>query len=137
MPFEMIDGDEGFVGGQRDRLARGQPDHDAADQAGTGGGGDGVDVVERAARLVQRAADQMVERIDMGARGDFRHDAAIGRMFGDLAQDGVGQNVAAPGRIGLDDSGGGFVAGASRCRARARRVAWELPPTRRMAAKKC
>ena len=48
----------------------------------------------------------------MGAGGDFRHHAAIGRMFGDLAQDGVGQYLAASHGIRLDHSRSGFVAGA-------------------------
>ena len=64
-------------------------------RAGTGGGGDGVEILQAAARIGERAADQTVEGVDMGAGGDFRHHAAIGRMFGDLAQNGVGQDLAA------------------------------------------
>ncbi len=63
---------------------------------GPGGGGDGVEIVHAAAGLIKRAADQLVEHFDMRARGDFRHHAAIGRMFGDLAEHSVGQDLAAP-----------------------------------------
>ena len=44
--LEMIDGDERLVRGERDRLGRREADEHAADEAGTGGGGDGVDIAE-------------------------------------------------------------------------------------------
>ena len=50
MRFQMIDRDQRLLLDQRDRLGRGQPDDDAADQPGAGGGGDAVDGVEVDAR---------------------------------------------------------------------------------------
>ena len=44
MRFQMIDGDQRLVVRERNRLRRGQPDDDAADQARAGGGGDAVEV---------------------------------------------------------------------------------------------
>jgi hypothetical protein len=53
-----------------------------------------------------------VEHLDMGAGGDLGHDAAIGRVLGDLAHRPVGENLARAVRCRmLDDGGGGFVAG--------------------------
>ncbi len=61
--------------------------------------------------LPQRPRHEAVDHLHMGARRDLRHDAAIGGVLGDLAQDLVGQDLAAPVEAGRHDGGGGFVAG--------------------------
>ncbi len=109
--FEMIDGDEGLAAGQRQRLRHGEPDDDAADEAGTGGGGDAVEVGEPDAGVLQRAHDQPVEHLDMRARGDLRHDAAEGGVLGDLAHHLVREDLAAAAGGKPHDGGGGLVAG--------------------------
>ena len=76
MGLEVVDRHQRLVVDQRDRLGGGQADDHAADQAGPGGGGDAVDVVEGLAGLGHRLGDDAVERLDMGARGDLRHHAA-------------------------------------------------------------
>src|SRR3954467_5863112 len=48
------------------------PANRPADRPGPGRGGDPVDVLEPHLRLVQRALDQMVERLDMGPSRDLR-----------------------------------------------------------------
>ena len=82
--FEVVDGDQRLARGGGDRLGGHQPDDQAADQAGTGGGGDGVDVGEVDARIGKGRLDDAVQRLDMGARGDLGHDAAEGGMLLDL-----------------------------------------------------
>ena len=42
----------------------------------------------------QRLLDQPVDALQMGARGDLRHDAAEAAMLGELAVDDVGQDPA-------------------------------------------
>jgi hypothetical protein len=42
------------------------------------------------------------------AGGEFRDDAAVGLVFGDLGGDDRGEDVA----VAVADGGGGFVAGA-------------------------
>ena len=42
----------------------------------------------------QRFLDQPVQALEMGARGDFRHDAAEAPVLGQLAVDDVGQDRA-------------------------------------------
>ncbi len=111
MSFQMVDADEGFVRRPGERLSGGEADQQAADQAGAGGGGDGVDLVERHVGALERAADEMVEIIDMGARRDLRDDAAVGGMFGDLAHHLVGEDFARSVHALADQSGGRFVAG--------------------------
>jgi hypothetical protein len=47
----------------------------------------------------------------MGARRDLRHHAAIAGVFGDLAQNLVGQNLAASVEADADHGSRGLVAG--------------------------
>ena len=109
--FEMVHGEKRLAGHERQRLRGGEPDEDAADQAGTRRRRDAVDVVERAVRLAQRPRDQPVDDLHMRARRDLRHDAAIGGVLGDLAQHLVRQDLAASVIAGRHDGGGGLVAG--------------------------
>ncbi len=94
MAFEMIDRQQRQPARRREALGRHQADNDAADQAGAGGCRHTVEIVPADARFVHRLGDQPVEMLDMGAGGDFRHNAAKGRMFGDLRENDVGENFA-------------------------------------------
>ena len=95
MRLEMVDGEERLAGRQRHALAGHQADQHAADQARAGRRGDAVELRPRLRPAVrERASDQPVDDLDMGARGDLRHDAAIGRVGGDLAHHLVGENLA-------------------------------------------
>ena len=111
MRFEMVDRHERLGGGERQRLAGGEPDDDAADQAGPGGGRDAVEIGEFHLRLGERPRDDRVDDLDMGARGDLRHHAAEGGMFGDLAQHLVRQDFAAAVRPAADHGRRRLVAG--------------------------
>ena len=108
--LQMVDRVERLSGGARQRLARHQADDETADEAGSRGCGDRVDIRQLAAALRQRLADQPVEDLDMGARGDFRHDAAEGGVFLELRADHVGDDPAATVIPALDHGGGGLVA---------------------------
>ena len=66
------------------------PTISAADQPRPGGRGDPVEIAEADPGLVERLRDQPLEMIEMGARGDLRHDAAIGRVLGELRQHQIG-----------------------------------------------
>ena len=59
----------------------------------------------------QRALDQQVQHLDMGARCDFRHHAAEGRVLVGLRQHDIRQDAAAPVRIARDHRRRGLVAG--------------------------
>ncbi len=111
MRLEMVDGDQRLLAHQGDRLGGGQSDDHAADQPGTGRGRDAVEVVEAAAGLAHRAADQEVEDLHMGARRDLRHHAAEGRVVGDLREHDVRQDLAAPVRTPFHHRRRGLVAG--------------------------
>ncbi len=85
MGLEMVDGDERLADRKRDPLGRHQPDNDPADQARSRGGRHAVEVPDGHPRLRKRPRDERIDNLDMGARRDFRHDAAEGRVSRDLA----------------------------------------------------
>ncbi len=91
----MVDGDEGNATGERDRLGLHDADEDAADEARPGGRGDAGEIAHADAGLGQRAGDDAVEMVEMGARRDLRHDAAIGAMLGQLGEHDVGADALA------------------------------------------
>ena len=86
MRLEMVDGDEGPLADQRQRLGGDRADDEPADEAGPGRDRHRVELGQRDLRAGQRAADDEVERLDMVARGDLGHHAAIGLVGGDLRQ---------------------------------------------------
>jgi hypothetical protein len=111
MGLEMIDRDQRLVVDQRDGLGGGQPDDHAADQAGTGRGGDAVKLVIAASGFLHCAGNNSVNHLDMGAGGYFRHHTAKGGVLIDLRQHDVRQNAAAAVLPPFHDGGGCFVAG--------------------------
>ena len=106
--FQMIDGDEGKPVGEGESLGVGDADQERADETGTFGDGDGIKIFEISARAFERGADGGHNGAEVFAGGEFRHDAAIGAMRGELGGDGGGENLSASG----DDGGGRFIAGA-------------------------
>jgi hypothetical protein len=76
--LQVVDGDQRQAAGQRHRLAEAQAHHDAADQAGAGGRGHPVEIIPADARVGHRPGDDAVDGVDVGARRDLRHHAAVG-----------------------------------------------------------
>ena len=89
-------------------LGQHHPGHDPPDQARPRRHGDGVEIAQADPRLLQRGLDAKVQPLGMGAGGDFRHDAAEGRVQRRLARNDRGQHAAVLGH----DRGGGVVATA-------------------------
>ena len=71
-----------------------QPDKHTADEARTRRGRHSVEILGRDFGPRERARDQQVDDLDMGARRDLRHDAAEWRVRGDLAHQLVGEDFA-------------------------------------------
>ncbi len=88
--LEMVHRDQRRVVHHRDRLGGGQSHDHAADQAGTGGGGDRRKLRKADAGFFHRRGDDAVEQIDMGARGDLRHHAAERGVFLGLRPHDIG-----------------------------------------------
>ena len=91
----------------RERLARHQSDHHAADQPRPRGRGDRVDIRQRQLRVRQRRDDQRLQRLDMRTRGDLRHDTAERGMRRLLPQQPMCKDLP----VARHECGGGFVAG--------------------------
>ncbi len=111
MRFQVVDRDQRLVVDERDGFRRGQANDDAADQTRPRGRRNTIQRAEGYLRLAHRRADNRIQRLDVGAGGDFRHHAAECRMFGDLRKHHVGQDAALPVVGPFDQGGGGFVAG--------------------------
>ena len=75
--LHMIDTDQRLPHRPRERLRSGHTDEERTDESRPMRDGDRVDVSERRVRLAQRAIDDGKDLLDMGARGDLRHDAAV------------------------------------------------------------
>ena len=97
VPLQVVDGEQRLVVDGRNRLAGHEPDHDRPNQAGAGGGGHAVKLGETDLGFLHRAGDEAVEMLDVAARGDLRHHAAVGRVVGDLGEHDVGQHPALAG----------------------------------------
>ena len=80
---------------ERDGLAHGDADDQAADQARARRSRRPRRSLEAEPGLGERLADRGIEQLDMGARGDLRHHAAIGRMQIELRAHHVRQDLAA------------------------------------------
>jgi len=57
---------------------------------------------ETAAAVVERGLDHLVERLDMGARGDLRHHPAEGLVLLELRQDHVRADRAVAALVAFD-----------------------------------
>jgi len=104
---EVINGEEGEVSGPGEGFCGGGADEEGADESGTVGDGDGMDVVEGEVRVGECGGEDGDEGFEMGATGDFGDDATETGVKGFGRGDGGGALVDAIG----DDGGGGLVAG--------------------------
>jgi hypothetical protein len=88
----MIDRDQGFARRHRKRLPADQANHDPADQAWPGGCGNGVNRVKVDPGIGKHRFHHWRHPLGMSARGDFRYDPAIRRVFGLLTGDPFGND---------------------------------------------
>ena len=106
--FEMIDRDKRLPGGPGQALCRHRADDQPADQTGTRRGGDPIQPVEVDLRFRHRPPHQTLDMDKMRPRRDLGHDAAIGRVLGDLGMDQIGPDRRQ--RRVADDRDRGFIA---------------------------
>ena len=90
MRFKVINGDQRLVFHKRYCLRRCQPDDDPTDQSRTASSSDRIDDVIATVGLRHGPADNAVQRLYVGARGDFRHHAAKCGMLAHLREDHIG-----------------------------------------------
>jgi hypothetical protein len=106
MAFEVVDREEGQAARGGDALRRHHADDHAADQARPRRRRDAVEIAEPESGLLERAPDDAVDRLQMGAGRDLWHDAAVGAVFLQLGID----DVRADGARIVDDRRRGLVA---------------------------
>ena len=90
MALQMVDGEQRLGVDHGDGPGRHGADDQPARQPGAGRDGDAVERFKGRIRLRHCRRNNAIQAVEMGAGGDFRHDAAEGRMGGDLAGDDVG-----------------------------------------------
>ena len=93
VPLEMIDRDQRLSASQREPLGRQKADHHAADQARPRSRGDRIDLGEIDLRFRKHLLDQAWQDLDMGARGDLRHDPAERPVRRFLPGEAVGEDA--------------------------------------------
>src|SRR5437588_1641313 len=94
MALQMIDRDQRNAPRVTQSLRRGDADQKSADESRPRGYGDLVDVVPGRVGVLERAADERKQMLQMFSRRDFRHHAAEGPMALDLRRDQVRPNAA-------------------------------------------
>ncbi|MNZ97186.1 hypothetical protein D3C78_1164120 [compost metagenome] len=120
VPFHMVHADRRHAPGQRQGLGAGGADQQRADQPRPGGIGHRVDIGETAAGFLQHLANQRQHALDVVARGQLGHHAAIDPVQVDLTEQGVGQQAA----LAVVQGDAGFVAGSFQ----AQYSHWEVAP---------
>src|SRR5207237_5232268 len=94
MTFEMIDSDQWHAEGVAETLCAGNAHQQRADQTRSRGHRDFLDVAPRRLRILERAADQGKQMLQMFARGNFRNDAAERTVTLDLRGDEIHTHAA-------------------------------------------
>ena len=97
MPVEVVDGDERQAARPRESLRGRQADEERTDQSRALGDGDTIDVLEARVRLRECLADYRRDQLEMAARRDLGHDAAVGRVQLRLRGDDAGADLAVAG----------------------------------------
>ena len=92
MGFEMIDADERNPGAKRHAFDQRHADQQRADQPGAVGHREAIDIGQGRAGVFQGAVDDRQDILNMLARRQFRHHAAIGPMHAILRRDHIGED---------------------------------------------
>jgi len=104
--FQVVDGNEGQVGGEGQGLGVGNADEERTGESGTAGHRNGVEAGKRDARVAKRGADHGNNGAEMLAAGKLGDDSAIARMSSDLGGNDGAERV----RAALDNGGRSLVA---------------------------
>ena len=78
--LHVIDGEEGFAGGEGEGLGHGVADEEGGGEAGATGGGEGVDLIDAEVGGGEGLLDEGMEAEGVISRGDFRDDATVGAV---------------------------------------------------------
>ena len=104
---DMVHRDQRYPQSIGRRFGEVDPHQQRTDEAGRIGHGDGVQLAARQAGVLQRLLGKTVDGLNMLARGDLRHNAAVFAVQRDLRGDAVRQDASSV----LHNGDGGLVAG--------------------------
>ena len=107
MPLEMVNADRRHAPGIGQRTRECRATEQRADQSGSGGVRDAVDVRSRGSRPRQRRLDQRQQALHVVARGKLGHHATVNTVQIDLREQLVREQPA----VRVEHGGGGLVAG--------------------------
>ena len=98
----MVDLDHGDTEGEAEPLGKVSPHQQRAQQSGSAGEGDGIELIGANARATYRLTDDGDDVLLVGTGGELGYDAAVGRMYG-LRGDDIAQQLttAQHGRRGV------------------------------------
>jgi hypothetical protein len=91
---QVVHGVEGLLERHRERLRRSHADHQRPRETGAARDRDRVQVLQPDPRLGDRLLDRRLQRVEMGARRDLRHDAAVARVLVHARRDRVAEQGA-------------------------------------------
>ncbi len=94
--FQMVDRIKRLAGRLGNRFAGHQTDDQATDQTWPGGGGDGINIGQGHACLLERFLDKRVERFNVSTCSNFRHHTAISAVFVELRQNDIRNDLSTP-----------------------------------------
>src|SRR6185437_16884957 len=97
VPVQVVDRSEREPASPGQRLRGRETDEERADEPRPGGDGDHVDIVEASAALGERRVDHGRYELEMAARCDLRHDAAVARVQLGLGGDDARPDLAVDG----------------------------------------
>ena len=89
----MVDRDEGDIQSRRHTLGKVQSHHQAAQQPGTAGHRNRVDLANAQGRLGDGCLDHLLDPLGVEAAGEFGHHALIRLMQLDLCGDHIAENL--------------------------------------------
>lgn len=105
--FEMVHGDQRLFERERERFGIADADQQGSRQSGALGDGDGIDRFVSVLCFGESLANHRYDRAEMLTGCQFRDNAAIGLMGGDLRRDNIGNQLLTRADYGRR----GFVAG--------------------------
>ena len=93
MPFDMVHADQRQFPGKGDRLRLRHPHQKRPHKSGAVGYRHRVQVIQRRIRLREGSRDDLIDPFHMFSGGNFRHDASIERVEGNLCGNDVASHI--------------------------------------------
>lgn len=110
MTFHVVDAEEGVSGSGGEAFGISEADEKGGREAGAAGGGEGGDVIESDARVIERLLNEGSDTLGVVATGDLGDDSAVFAMDFDLGRNERGEKLGSC-SLTANDGDRGFIAG--------------------------